>query len=209
MLALAFNETKATWNTYDGVNAWTTAGSDYDTAWKASFNGFTNDPEWETWDVTGAVDGWVKSPASNYGLLLRQRDEVNQTARAMLLSSEGAEPMLRPTLEVTYLEQTAESTYYAASTPQVLTPNTTYTLPVTVSNPTLAQWNASDWELSYEWKRADGVTDGTDDSFELRTPLPKNIDPGATVDVAAQVTTPPSSTEGSKRTPYGVARSAL
>ncbi|WBB91605.1 DNRLRE domain-containing protein [Verrucosispora sp. WMMC514] len=201
-LKRAFNETKATWNTYDGVNAWTTPGGDYDAAWKASFNGFTNDPEWETWDVTAAVDGWVKTPASNYGLLLRQRDEVNQTARAMLLSSEGAEPMLRPTLEVTYLEQTAESTYYAASTPQVLTPNTTYTLPVTVSNPTLAAWNTSDWELSYDWKRADGVTDGADASFELRTPLPKNVPAGGTVDVAAQVKAPPSSTEGSKRTPY-------
>ncbi|MFY1577486.1 DNRLRE domain-containing protein [Verrucosispora sp. WMMD703] len=201
-LKRAFNETKATWNSYDGVNAWTTPGGDYDATWKASFNGFTNDPEWETWDVTAAVDGWVKTPASNYGLLLRQRDEANQTARAMLLSSEGAEPMLRPTLEVTYLEQTAESTYYAASTPQVLTPNTTYTLPVTMSNPTLAAWNTSDWELSYDWKRADGVTDGADASFELRTPLPKNVPAGGTVDVAAQVKAPPSSTEGSKRTPY-------
>ncbi|MET7749730.1 DNRLRE domain-containing protein [Micromonospora sp. NPDC005367] len=199
-----FTETKATWKTYDGVNAWATAGGDYDTSWKASFNGFTNDPEWETWDVTSAVDGWVKQPASNYGLLLRQRDEVNQTARAMLLSSEGAEPMLRPTLEVTYLEQTAESTYYAASTPELATPNATYTVPVTLSNPTLADWNPTDWELTYDWKRVDGqdVTDGADGSFELKTALPKSVPAGGTVDVAAQVKTPPSSTDGNKRTDY-------
>ncbi|MFD6679900.1 golvesin C-terminal-like domain-containing protein [Micromonospora parva] len=201
-LKRAFNETSATWNSYDGTNAWTTAGGDYDTAWKASFNGFTNDPEWETWDVTTAVDGWVKTPASNYGLLLRQRDEANQTARAMLLSSEGAEPLLRPTLEVTYLEQTAESTYYAAATPTLTTPNTTYSVPVTLSNPTLAAWNPTDWELAYDWKRADGTTDGADTTYELKTPLPKSIPAGGTVDVTAQVKTPPSSTEGNKRTDY-------
>ncbi|MFE9653200.1 DNRLRE domain-containing protein [Micromonospora sp. NPDC006431] len=197
-----FTETKATWNTYDGVNAWTTAGGDYDTAWKASTTGITNDPEWQTWDVTPAVDGWLKNSASNNGLLLRQRDEVNQTARAMLLSSEGAEPMLRPTLEVTYLEQTAESTYYAASTPTVATANSAYTVPVTLSNPTLAAWNPSDWELGYDWKRADGTTDGADPSFEVVTPLPKSVPAGGTVDVNAQVKTPPSSTEGNKRTDY-------
>jgi RHS repeat-associated protein len=201
-LKRAFTETAATWNTSDGVTAWTTPGGDYDTTWKASFNGFTNDPEWETWDVTGAVDGWVKNAATNYGLLLRQRDEVNQTARAMLLSSEGAEPLLRPTLEVTYLEQTAESTYYAAATPPLAAPSATLTVPVTLSNPTLAAWNPTDWELAYDWKRADGVTDGADASFELKTPLPKSIPAGGTVDVAAQVKTPPSSTEGNKRTDY-------
>ncbi|MBQ0897990.1 DNRLRE domain-containing protein, partial [Micromonospora sp. U56] len=181
------------------------AGGDYDTAWKASFNGFTNDPEWENWDVTTAVKGWHTTPTTNYGLLLRQRDEVNQTARAMLLSAEGAEPLLRPTLEVTYLEQTAESTYYAASTPQTLTPNATYTLPVTVSNPTLAPWNTTDWELTYDWKRLNetgALVDATDESYELRTPLPKNVLAGATVDVTAQVKTPPSSTDGNKRSEY-------
>ncbi|WP_154937200.1 DNRLRE domain-containing protein [Micromonospora palomenae] len=201
-LKRAFHETKATWDTYDGVNPWLTKGGEYDTTWKASFNGFTNDPEWETWDVTTAVKGWHTTPTTNYGLLLRQRDEVNQTARAMLLSSEGAEPLLRPTLEVTYLEQTAESTYYAASTPKLTTPNATYTVPVTVSNPTLAPWNIADWELSYDWMRPDGVNDATDDSFELKTPLPKDIPPGGTVDITALVKTPPPSLDGNKRTDY-------
>ncbi|MBM0239183.1 hypothetical protein JNW88_22270 [Micromonospora sp. ATA32] len=120
----------------------------------------------------------------------------------MLLSSEGEDPMMRPTLEVTYLEQAAESTYYAASTPQLTTPNATYTVLVTVSNPTLAAWNTTDWELSYDWKRPEGLEDATDDSFELKTPLPKNIPAGGTVDITAQVKTPPSSTDGNERTDY-------
>ncbi|WP_433649917.1 DNRLRE domain-containing protein [Micromonospora zamorensis] len=206
-LTTAFDESKATWNTSNGTTAWLTTGGggDYDTSWKASFNGFTNDPEWANWNVTPAVQGWLTAPSSNKGFLLRQRDETNLTARAMLLSSEAEEPLLRPTLEVTYLEQTAESTYYAASTPQTLTPNATYTLPVTVSNPTLAAWNTADWELSYDWKRynAAGVLeDVPDETYELRTSLPKNVVAGGTVDVTAQVKTPPSSTEGNKRSEY-------
>ncbi|MBQ0901308.1 DNRLRE domain-containing protein [Micromonospora sp. U21] len=206
-LTTAFDESKATWSTSNGTTAWLTTGGggDYDANWKASFNGFTNDPEWENWNVTPAVKGWLTTPADNKGFLLRQRDETNLTARAMLLSSEGAEPLLRPTLEVTYLEQSAESTYYAASTPQTLTPNATYTLPVTVSNPTLAPWNTADWELSYDWKRLNetgDLVDATDESYELRTPLPKNVVAGGTVDVTAQVKTPPSSTDGNKRSEY-------
>ncbi|MEV1154938.1 DNRLRE domain-containing protein [Micromonospora chokoriensis] len=203
-LTTAFDESKATWSTSNGTTAWLTTGGggDYDTSWKASFDGFTNDPEWANWNVTPAVQGWLTTPSSNKGFLLRQRDETNLTARAMLLSSEAEEPLLRPTLEVTYLEQTAESTYYAAATPKLTTPNTTYSVPVTLSNPTLAAWNPTDWELAYDWKRADGTTDGADTTYELKTPLPKIIPAGGTVDVTAQLKTPPSSTEGNKRTDY-------
>ncbi|MFR9781086.1 DNRLRE domain-containing protein, partial [Micromonospora sp. MS34] len=200
-LTRGFTEDKATWNTYDGTNAWTTAGGDYDTSWKAARTGITNDPEWQSWDVTQPAAEWLKTPTSNRGFLIRIRDEVSQTSRVMLLSSEGQEPLLRPTLEVTYLEQTAESTYYAASTPELLAPASTYTVPVTVSNPTLADWNASDWELSYKWERPNGepVTDASAQAF---TPLPKDVVKGGTVDVTAQLKTPPSSTEGNKRTDY-------
>ncbi|MEV6815676.1 DNRLRE domain-containing protein, partial [Micromonospora sp. NPDC051296] len=204
-LTRTFDETTATWQRASSATAWNTAGGDYDTSWKAGFNGFTNDPEWSTWDVTSPVKGWVVTPDSNHGFLLRQRDEVSQTARAMLLSSEGAEPLLRPTLEVTYLEQTAESTYYAAETPQLLLPEATYAVPVTVSNPTLEAWNTSDWELSYDWMRLDEAgepVDATDESFELRTPLPGNVAPGGTVDITAQVKAPPSSVDGNMRTEY-------
>ncbi|MEU5726133.1 RHS repeat-associated core domain-containing protein, partial [Micromonospora sp. NPDC047738] len=80
--------------------------------------------------------------------------------------------------------------------------NATYTVPVTLSNPTLTTWNPTDWELGYDWKRADGTTDGADATFELKTALPKSVPAGGTVDVNAQVKTPPSSTEGNKRTDY-------
>ncbi|MEV1143676.1 DNRLRE domain-containing protein [Micromonospora sp. NPDC049799] len=199
-----FAETTATWSQASTGVAWT-GGGDYTATPLSGFNGFTNDPEWETWDVTAAAAKWVVNPATNYGLLLKMKDEAANNQRVMMLNSEAPEPLLRPTLEVTYLEQTAESTYYAASTPQTLTPNTTYALPVTVSNPTLAAWNTTDWELSYDWKRYDAsgvLEDVPDDSYELRTPLPKNVVAGGTVEVTAQVKAPPSSTDGNKRSEY-------
>jgi YD repeat-containing protein len=196
-----FDETTATWQRASAATAWTTAGGDYDASWKAGFNGFTNDPEWETWDVTSPVKGWVASPATNFGLLLRMRDEANQTARAMLSSSEAMEPLLRPTLEVTYLEQTADSTYYAATTPAAVSPDATYSIPITVSNPTGADWSPTDWELSYQWERANGEV-LLAPSAQASTALPKTVAVGATVELAAQVKTPPAATDGNKRTDY-------
>ncbi|GAA4572708.1 hypothetical protein GCM10023176_36200 [Micromonospora coerulea] len=195
------DEKKATWNTYDGVNGWTTPGGDYDTSWKAGFNGFTNDPEWETWDITTPVKSWVATPSTNNGLLLRMRDEVNQNARALMAASEAEDSMFEPTLEVTYLEQTPESTYYAAKTPTNLAPSSTYTAPVSVSNPTQAIWKTTDWELAYQWTRADG-TAVADANATVATPLPADIPAGGTVDLTAQLKTPASTTEGNKRTDY-------
>jgi RHS repeat-associated protein len=195
------DETKATWNTYDGVNAWTTPGGTYDNTWKAGFNGFTNDPEWETWDVTSPVKTWVATPSTNKGLLLRMRDEVNPSARALMAASEAEDSMFEPTLEVTYQEQTPESTYYAARTPTNLAPAAAYSAPVSVSNPTQATWKTTDWELGYQWTRADG-TAVTDASAQVLTPLPADIPAGGTVDLTAQLKTPASTTEGNKRTDY-------
>ncbi|MEV4465897.1 DNRLRE domain-containing protein [Micromonospora echinofusca] len=200
-LTQGFDETTATWDKANATTAWTTPGGAYDTTWKAGFNGFTNDPEWATWTVTEPVKGWVATPGGNNGFLLRMRNEATQTARAMMLSSEAPEPLLRPTLEVTYLEQTAESTYHAPSTPHQLAPASTYTVPVTVSNPTGAAFAATEWELTYQWKRADGLP-VSDAAIHVATPLPAAVPIAGTVDVNAQVKTPPPSTEGNKRTDY-------
>jgi YD repeat-containing protein len=197
----AWSETTATWQRASSATAWTTPGGDVATPALSGFNGFTNDPEWETWNATAAVKTWLTTPSSNHGLLLRQRNETAATARAMLLSSEAAEPLLRPTLQVTYLEPTAASTYHAPTSPALVAPATTYTTPVTVSNPTLTTWTTTGWELSYHWVRPDG-TEVSDPSNQVATALPQDVSPGETVDIAAQLKTPVSSTDGNKRTDF-------
>ena len=71
----------ATWNTYDGSNSWSTAGSDYDTT-----TDYGNGPNgivdrvtlpagtgngWVTLNATAAVRAWIEDGRPNYGLLLR------------------------------------------------------------------------------------------------------------------------------------------
>jgi YD repeat-containing protein len=200
-LTRAFDETTATWNKASSSTAWTTPGGDYDPVAESFFGGFTNDPEWESWTVTNTVKSWLATPASNHGLLLRMRDEAVATQRAMLLSSEAAEPMLRPTLQVTYLEPTPASTYYAPYTPARMIPGDIYPVTVSVSNPTTSAWAAANWELSYHWTLPDG-TDVTTGGNQVATALPTDIAPGATADVAATVKTPIQSAAGNKRSDY-------
>ena len=203
-LTKAFSETTATWNKANATTPWNTpgGGGDYDPARLSGVNGLTNDPEWQRWDVKAAVNNWLGTPANNFGLLLKMRDEVPASARIMLLSSEGAEPMLRPTLEVSYLEPTPASTYHSPYTPSRMIPGDIYTIPVTVSNPTLTAWNAADWELSYRWWLPDDLTEVTNPGNQVFTPLPKTIVPGDTVDISAQLKTPIQSDAGNKRTDY-------
>ncbi|MCP2323432.1 RHS repeat-associated protein [Hamadaea flava] len=200
-LTRAFDETTATWNSAASGTAWTTPGGDYDPTAESYFDGFTNDPEWESWTVTNTVKSWLTTPTSNYGFLLKMRDESVSTQRNMLLSSEAAEPMLRPTLRVTYLEPTAESTYYAPATAGLMTPASTYPVTVSVSNPTGVAWSAANWELSYHWTLPDG-TDVTTSGNQVATALPRDITAGSTADVAATVKTPASSDPANKRTDY-------
>ena len=199
-LTRAFDETTATWNNAASGTAWTTPGGDYGAA-ESYFDGFTNDPEWESWAVTNTVKSWLSTPSSNYGFLLKMRDESVATQRAMLLSSEAAEPMLRPTLRVTYLEPTAESTYYAPTTAGLMAPDSSYPVTVSVSNPTATTWSTANWELSYHWTLPDG-TDATTTGNQIATVLPRDIAPGTTADVAATVKTPVSSDAANKRTDY-------
>ncbi len=201
-LTRAFTETTATWNRANSTTPWSTPGGDYDPARLSGVNGLTNDPEWQRWDVKAAVNNWLGTPANNYGLLLKMRDEVPASARIMLLASEGAEPMLRPTLEVSYLEATPASTYHSPYTPSRMIPGDLYTIPVTVSNPTLTAWNAADWELSYHWLLPDDLTEVSNPGNQLFTPLPKTIVAGDTVDISAQLKTPIQSDAGNKRTDY-------
>jgi hypothetical protein len=65
-LTTAFTESGATWKTYDGTNAWTTAGGDYDSSVYAE-SGAANGNSWTTIDLTSI---WSNADVQNNGLLL-------------------------------------------------------------------------------------------------------------------------------------------
>jgi RHS repeat-associated protein len=72
----------ATWNTYDGTNAWTTAGGDTDASatqvqplpWGPNFLGDAGEPL--GWDVSGLVQSWLRDPSTNHGVRVKAHDET-------------------------------------------------------------------------------------------------------------------------------------
>jgi hypothetical protein len=127
-------------------------------------------------------------------------NETTPPQRIMLLANETAEPLLRPTLLVTYTVKDAASTYYVPDTPTVLPANNQSTDTVTITNTTNRTLTAADYALSYHWALPDGsdATAGT----ALDTALPANLAPGASVDIPANVKTPTPVEATNGRTDY-------
>ncbi|MEU6087591.1 DNRLRE domain-containing protein [Streptomyces sp. NPDC047085] len=196
-----FNETQATWNNATSTTPWTTAGGDYsgtvsDTVAQVSEVG----RHW--WDATSLTQGWIKTPTSNHGALVKLKDETTTgpQERTLFLASEASDYQLGPLLRVIYVDSTTDDTYYAPQTPARMTPNSTYTVDFTVTNTTSSAWATGERVLSYTWKLPDG-TDVTNGGNQLSTAIPA-LSPGQSATIQAQVKTPINSDTGSKRTQY-------
>ncbi|MGW0998330.1 golvesin C-terminal-like domain-containing protein [Streptomyces sp. NPDC002523] len=198
-----FDETAASWNNATSTTAWTTAGGDMDAAVADTVGTVTNDPARQSWYLTSLAQGWVTTPSSNKGVAIRLKDEstAGPQERTIFLSSEAEEPQLRPQLVVTYIDKSTDSTYFAPYTPSRMIPGDTYTVDVTLTNTTTSVWKAADYALSYTWSLPDG-TDATTGGNQLRTALPKDLYPGDTVTVKAQLKAPINSDSGNKRLDY-------
>jgi RHS repeat-associated protein len=205
----AFSETAATWNNVTSTTPWTTPGGDYAATVLSSLSGFdvADEPQWRTWsgqNVDSTVQGWVNTPSSNFGFLVKVANEATPTQRTLFLSSEAAEPLLRPRLVVTYTEKTPDNTYHAPATPERMTAGDSYTVPVTVTNTTTSPLRAADYRLTYKWMRPDGVTDETTAANQVKTALPRDLAKGEAVTVNATITapTPPATEPGTQRLAY-------
>jgi RHS repeat-associated protein len=199
-----FDEATATWNKANATTSWMTAGGDYNSTVNDIVVGNTDDPAWRLWWVDSVVQGWIDTPASNNGLLVKLANETTPAERTLFLSSEAAEPQLRPKLVVTYTQPVPAQTYYVPDTPLTRTgPGDTETVPVTVSNPTAATWSAANWELSYHWALPDG-TDVTNAANQVATPLPADVTSGQAVTVNAQLKTPTQTEIVNSRNQYTI-----
>lgn len=72
---------EATWNTYDGSNAWTTPGGDYDSSTVAASasNVGSASNTWVHFYPTALVQQWLDGTAANDGMVLKEpSDNVNQ-----------------------------------------------------------------------------------------------------------------------------------
>ncbi|MFD7284479.1 DNRLRE domain-containing protein [Streptomyces sp. NPDC059863] len=200
-LTRSFDEATATWNKADAATAWTTPGGDHAASVSDTVSQLTNDPARHNWDATSLTQGWVRDPASAKGLMVKLADEAGPQERTLFLSSEAPEQELRPQLVVTYIDSTTASTYYAAGTPARMIPGDTHTVEVTLTNTTGRVLSAANEELTYTWALPDG-TDATTGGNQVGTALPRDLPPGDTVTVQAQVKAPVNSGSGNKRTDH-------
>ncbi|MGR4880792.1 DNRLRE domain-containing protein [Streptomyces sp. LARHCF249] len=199
-----FTETTATWNNANATTAWTTPGGDFSATVSDTVPQITDEVGRHWWDATGLMQGWVKTPTTNKGVLVKLKDETTTgpQERTLFLSAEAADAQLRPYMQVIYVDSTTEDTYYAPTTPARMTPNSQYTVAFTVTNTTSTAWAAGERELTYTWKLPDG-TDVTTSGNQLKTAIPALL-PGKSATVQAQVKTPINSDEGNKRLDYAL-----
>ncbi|MFF1659494.1 DNRLRE domain-containing protein [Streptomyces sp. NPDC058255] len=196
-----FDETTATWNNAASSTAWTAPGGDFSSTVSDTV-ATVSEVGRHFWDATSLTQGWIKTPSSNKGALVKLKDEsaTGPQERSLFLSSEAPDPQLGPLLRVIYVDSTTDDTYYAPQTPARMTPNSTYTVDMTVTNTTSAAWAAGERVMSYTWKLPDG-TDVTTGGNQLSTAVPA-LSPGQSATIQAQVKTPINSDEGNKRTDY-------
>jgi RHS repeat-associated protein len=195
-LTKAFSETAASWDNATSTTPWATKGGDFSSTILATVTGLNNaeEPKWRTWRPTptngslrSTVQGWVTDPSTNLGFLVKQSSETTPAERALFLSSEVGESLLRPRMVVTYTERTPESTYHAPATPERMTAGDSYTVPVTITNTTASTLSAADQRLTYRWKLPDGTLDPNSAASEIKTALPRDLPPGDTVTVNAAI----------------------
>ena len=91
----------ATWNSYDGVQAWSAPGGDYAGTELASAP-VTSAVGWISWDVTDAVIAWMSGLYANDGM--RLFPVGNGVKNVTLVSSDNTNSaMLRPEVDLSYL----------------------------------------------------------------------------------------------------------
>ncbi|MBA2716446.1 MAG: DNRLRE domain-containing protein [Propionibacteriales bacterium] len=101
--------TGATWNRYDGTNAWTTPGGDFDLLAAASTSA-GDVTGWTKWYPTKLVQAWVDGSQPNNGLLLKTPETSNQVLKFDSTYTKYKTP---PYLSVEYEPRTGELARYS------------------------------------------------------------------------------------------------
>jgi Tfp pilus assembly protein PilX len=89
----------ASWDTWNGSSNWTSAGGDYDATPVASSAISAATGDWENWEITELVQGWIDGRYPNHGLFLKGTGSIDDISFA---SKEDANAALHPKLSITY-----------------------------------------------------------------------------------------------------------
>ncbi|MFQ5664728.1 MAG: DNRLRE domain-containing protein [Terriglobia bacterium] len=126
-----WTELGVTWNSRNGATNWTTAGGDFNATAVDIIAAGTMDNVTQSWTVlsdgtiTNIPQGWLDSPASNLGLVLKYQTE-NTGQEVEYESRESMTPSQRPQLDVHFLRDVT----LGAATPGISEVTWTWTFPV-------------------------------------------------------------------------------
>ena len=94
----SWTESGSNWNTYDGSNAWSTVGGDYDAQIEDTAIVQTGINGWYSWNVTNLVRSWKNGTNPNYGMIFVPQ---YYSSWAEFCSSDYTiDPTLRPKLVI-------------------------------------------------------------------------------------------------------------
>lgn len=105
-LTRSFTGSQATWNRASNATAWSHPGADYGSAAGMISQQPNPYPSQRYFDATAIVRGWLASPTTEHGLLVKG---VNETAVQLCAYFDGinpADPAHNPSLIITYLPNT-------------------------------------------------------------------------------------------------------
>jgi hypothetical protein len=98
-MGIGLGFTGATWNRYNGINAWTTPGGDYDPTIAGSF--IASGAGWKSMDITALVQQWISGATPNYGVVLLSQPTAGNNEKRFA-SSDDYRSQFRPYLTLCY-----------------------------------------------------------------------------------------------------------
>jgi hypothetical protein len=93
----AWDENSATWTLAKSGQKWVKAGGDYSTPAETTYSYSYSDEIWHNIDITTAIKGFVKSPETNFGLMLYM---IPAMYTVRYISANGTDISLRPKLTI-------------------------------------------------------------------------------------------------------------
>ena len=90
----------ASWDAYNGVNAWTSTGGDHDPLTIDSSPVIDTAARWHHFDATALVSDWVTGTQPNHGVLVKVVS--GDLTKTHLVSSDDVSPALHPKLTIDY-----------------------------------------------------------------------------------------------------------
>jgi hypothetical protein len=102
----------ASWSTYDGTNAWTTPGGDFDPTPEDTQTVPAYHWGWTDWFMTPLVQHWIDGSLPNYGVAFQDKPGPHVVGEEDWYATEGTTPDDAPELDIAWAPRTGKVDAY-------------------------------------------------------------------------------------------------